>query len=119
MFIQDSRSIKDIQEEFHQIFPGLKMVFYQTQHGEHEGSEKEMEYASDHKLSDIRVLQTEGNIEILPDMTVRELEQAFEKLFGLHIQIFRQSGAVWLQTIHTDDWTLTKQNEKGIETIHR
>ncbi len=119
MNIQDSRSIKSIQEEFHQLFRGLKMVFYQTRHDEHEGSEKGMEYAPDHKLSDLRVRQTEGGIEILPDMTVRELEQAFEELFGLHIQIFRKSGGVWLQTIQTDDWTLAKQNEKGLETIER
>jgi len=119
MIIQDSKSIKDIQGEFHQLFPGLKIVFYQVRHDDHEGSEKGMEYINDNKLANIRQRHTEGMIEITHDMTVQQLEQAFEELFGLHIQVFRKSGPVWLQTIHTDDWTLEKQNEKGLETIHQ
>ena len=118
MIIQDSKSIKDIQGEFHRMFPGLKMVFYKVKHDNHEGSEKDLEYTNDHKLMDIRQRHTEGTIEIEPTMTVREIEQSFEELFGLHIQVFRKSGPVWLQTITTDDWTLKKQNEKGVAS-HR
>lgn len=118
MIIQDLRSIKDIQGEFHRMYPGLKMVFYQAKHDDHEGSEKDMEYTNDHILRDIRQRHTEGTIEIKSDMTVQELEQSFEELFGLHIQIFRKSGSLWLQTIATDDWSLKKQNEKGISSNH-
>jgi hypothetical protein len=118
MIIQDSKSIKDIQAEFHHMFPGLRIVFYQVGHDDHEGSEKDMEYTSDHQLFNIRQRHTEGVIEIKPEMTVQQLEQGFEELFGLHVQIFRKSGTVWLQTINTDDWTLKKQNEKGLETSH-
>lgn len=118
MIIQDSKSIKDIQGEFHQMYPGLKMVFYQAKHEDHEGSDKDLEYTSDHILRDIRQRHTEGTIEINPSMTVQEIEQAFEELFGLHIQIFRKSGPLWLQTISTDDWTLEKQNEKGVTSHH-
>ncbi|MCB0687151.1 MAG: hypothetical protein KDC53_11515 [Saprospiraceae bacterium] len=114
MIIQDLVSIKDIQQEFHKMYPGLKMVFYRSKHHDHQGSDKAEEYTSDHILRDIRQRHTEGSIEIKPQMTVKELEYDFEELYGLHIQIFRKSGAVWLQTIATDDWTLAKQNEKGL-----
>ena len=90
MIIQDLRSIKDIQGEFHAMYPGLKMVFYQAKHDDHEGSEKDMEYTNDHILRDIRQRHTEGTIEIKADMTVQELEQSFEELFELHIQFFRK-----------------------------
>jgi hypothetical protein len=118
MIIQDSKNIKEIQTEFHQIFPGLKIVFYQVGHDDHEGSEKGMEYTGEHKLYEIRQGHAEGVIEIKPEMSVQQLEQGFEELFGLHVQIFRKSGTVWLQTINTDDWSLKKQNEKGMETVH-
>jgi len=29
--------------------------------------------------------------------------------------VFRKSGRIWLQTIMTDDWTLSEQEHKGEE----
>jgi hypothetical protein len=31
------------------------------------------------------------------------------------VQVFRQSGRVWLETTRTDDWTLAEQNKQGEE----
>ena len=44
-----------------------------------------------------------------------ELEVVFEDVFGLHVQIFRKSGDIWLQTSSTDHWTLEHHQEKAIE----
>jgi hypothetical protein len=46
-------------------------------------------------------------------MSVAELEQQFSDVYGLSVQIFRQSGKAWLETTVTDKWTLEKQNEQG------
>jgi hypothetical protein len=46
-------------------------------------------------------------------MKVSELEELFQEVFGLSVQIFRKSGENWLQTTTTDFWTLNQQNNKG------
>ena len=47
------------------------------------------------------------------DLDDAELEEIFETNFGLHVQIFRKSGKIWLETSTTDGWTLNQQNEEG------
>jgi hypothetical protein len=66
----------------------------------------------DKTLAECRLLH-EGQMNITPAMTVTELEQEFEKIYGLHIQVFRKSGQVWLETSVTDGWTLDMQNKQG------
>jgi hypothetical protein len=46
-------------------------------------------------------------------MTVADLEFRLEKEYGLHIQVFRKSGNIWLETTATDNWTLDRQNQEG------
>lgn len=52
-----------------------------------------------------------GIIEIKALTTVAELENMFTETFGLPVQVFRKSNNVWLQTITTDNWTLSEQNQ--------
>ncbi len=117
MIIQDSKTIREIQQEFHEKFPGLKIEFYRTSHKEHTGSSPDNQYEPEHKLGDIRKRHAEGDLTIDPMMTITDLEDQFEELFGLHVQVFRRSRTLWLQTIATDDWTLEKQNAKGMHSL--
>ena len=116
MIIQDSKTIKQIQEEFHTMFPGLKIEFYRIPHDQFKGSLKENQYESDLHLFEVREHHNEGEIIINQEMTVRQLEGLFEELYGLHAQVFRKSNYVWLQTSKTDDWTLGEQNRKGLKS---
>lgn len=50
---------------------------------------------------------------ITPDMTVTDLEQSFNTIYGLGVQVFRKSGKIWLETTVTDGWTLEEQNRQG------
>ena len=58
-------------------------------------------------------IYVEGDLKVNGEMEVSKLEQAFEKKYGLHVQVFRRSGNIWLQTTKTDSWTLEAQNRKG------
>lgn len=49
-------------------------------------------------------------------MTVAELEKQFEESYSLYVQVYRKSKELWLQTINTDNWTIAKQNLKGIHS---
>ncbi len=116
MIIQDAKTISQIQREFQEKFPGLKIEFYEESHGDHEGSSPATQYSPSQILRSIRKQHTEGDLVIQPDMTIGQLEDTFEELFGLHVQVFRRSRGLWLQTISTDHWTLEKQNRKGVHS---
>ena len=46
-------------------------------------------------------------------MPVWQLERLFEEDCGLHVQVFRRSGKIWLETSRTDDLTLEQQEAKA------
>ena len=93
----------------------MAIEFFKTPHKIGEGSAKNLLHHSNRFVRDCRLKQTDGELEISESMTVSELEQAFQKQFGLSIQVFRKSGNVWLETSATDAWTLVQQNNEGME----
>ncbi len=117
MIIKASHRISDIQNLFQSEYPGLKLEFYRSGHDEHHGSRSENQLSADERIADICSDVQEGEIDVSPQRTIAEVENAFENRFGLHVQIFRRSHNLWLQTISTDDWTLEVQNRKGIHSI--
>lgn len=113
LLINKNKKILSVQKEFQERFPFLKIEFYDSPHAEGEGSEKKNTLDSSGTLEESSKKFSEGNLHISPIMTATELEQAFEEKFGLSVQVFRKSGNIWLQTITTDELTLTELNQKG------
>lgn len=111
--INDQRKIFEIQEEFQLLFPFLKIEFFTLPRGPGMPSAKKMMQPVYKKLSDCRTLHHNGTITITPHITVTELEQQFNAVYGLSVQVFRKSGRVWLETTATDGWTLKEQNDQG------
>lgn len=116
MILSEKMTITQFQTEFRKKFPGLKIEFYSKRHGVNVGSLKENQLSENLLLKDIAKKEL-GELEIKPDMTVAQLEQQMEKQYGLHVQVFRRSNTLWLQTSSTDDWTLEKQNSKGLHSM--
>ena len=116
MLIDQDKTVKEIQEEFNMLFPGLQIHFYSRKHLDRAGSPESYRVASDVQLKTFKTMRKGGFIPIYKTMSVSELEQTFESRFGLHIQVFRQSNDLWLQTTSTDNWTLEEQNRKGINS---
>lgn len=117
MKIIDSKTIAEIQSEFRDMFPGLKLEFYRSKHESHKGSPVDDQWPSTMQISAIRNKHNKGELILAPDMTVSNLENEFEEKFGLHVQVFRKSRNLWLQTSVTDEWTLEKQNLKGLHSM--
>ncbi len=113
IIINDERYISSIQEEFHEVFPFLKLEFFSQLHEPGQGNGFLQVQPSNKKLGEIRKIDTAGEIIITPKMTVAQLEQAFGKTYGLGVQVFRKSGKSWLETVLTDHWSLYKQNAEG------
>ena len=111
--ISDKRKIFAIQKEFSEMFPYLKIEFFSKPHKSGGASPKKMMKHPSKTLEECRTLHGSGTIIITPNMTVTDLEQNFQDVYGLSIQVFRKSGRAWLETTVTDGWTLEEQNKQG------
>ncbi len=113
--IAETRHLKEVQQDFNNCFPFLKIEFFRKQHGVEKPSPAQRMFAHTLKIGDVRITKEEGELEVEPAMTVAELEQNLWKRFGLAVQVFRKSGNLWLETTMTDKWTLRQQNDHGRE----
>jgi hypothetical protein len=114
--IDKTKTIKSIQEEFENIFPCLKLEFYNQNHSQGEGSPKKDTLNNSLTIKEVQKKHEFSDTIIINElMKVVELEHAFANKLGLSVQVFRKSGKLWLQTTATDNWTLAKQNEVAME----
>ena len=109
MLIKDARTLKDIQEEFSDKFPFLRIDFF-SWIGK---TEEKQKLNPELTIGEVRTIHKEGEVSIHGNLKVRTLEANFRDIYGLSVQVFRLSGNIWLQTTSTDDWTLHEQNRKG------
>lgn len=111
MQITKSTTIDDLQRGFSSKYPYLNLGFYRYTEGRF-GSAVRQAINKSISLGSLGV-KREGVIEISDSLTVRSLEEAFLKPYGLLVQVSRKSGSVWLETKMTDSWTLLQQNTHG------
>ena len=110
--IRADRPIGDVQHDFTQAYPFLKIDFYKIN-----GKAK---YTTAEKLDKLVSMRScnilrEGELVVSDVMTVLELERSFRENFGVYAQVSRKSGTLWLETTMTDNWTLKQQNDHGRE----
>ena len=115
MKIEKDTLTSAINESFVDAFPYLKIVFYKKSHDHFHGSEKKDEITEDLTASQLNPDFKEGTVEWKGEMSVDNLETYLEETFGLHVQVFRKSGDLWLQTSVTDHWTLNEQNNHAAQ----
>jgi len=109
MIIDQHKTTNQIQQEFSEIFPFLKIEFFKKSHNTFGGNSSKEIIQTKEALK----IKSTGELHISSSMTVNELEQRFKSQFGLNIQVFRKHGKTWIETTVTDNWTLYKQNEEG------
>lgn len=107
--------ISDIQKEFNEAYPFLKIEFFRTKSFSRSDFMAHQIIPSQRKIGDGQLAITDGDIEIAGEMKVKELEKIFKDQFSLAAQVFRKSGNLWLETTMTDNWTLQQQNDHGRE----
>ena len=114
LIIDEQQTIEIVQKQFNEVFPFLKIEFFKEKHHKGIGTEKKNMYVNKNEYLFIIAHQDKsGQIQLGGNLTVQKLEELFENNFGLHVQIFRKSGKIWLETSTTDGWTLEQQNEEG------
>ena len=113
IIITDNKSIKEIQLEFQNTFPYLKIEFFRN--GQKNGSApiKPQTIPDKMTLGMVRHVHTEGALNIAGSRSVEEIEKDFRDKFGLSVEVFRKSGNMWIGTTFTHHWSLLRQNHEG------
>jgi len=109
-----NRTVEEVREEFSNSFPYLKIIFVSKKEDPKRGMVlEEIDPAA--RLIEVSGVVKEGDIDIKSTDTIKDVEQRFEKKYGLPVHIFRKQKGVWLDTDVTDDLTLHEQNTWGRE----
>ena len=111
--INDSISLREIQEVFSDFYPYLKIEFYSKRHKKYEASSEASQIDPNVLIGDIKATHVSGVLEILPFYKISEVEREFQQRFGLSAQILRKENRGWEQTTGMDDLTLKEVNEIG------
>ena len=117
MTILEEKTLREVQQEFNEKFPFLRLNFYTAPHGEGTGSPDDLKIDPELTVAEARTVHTEGELSISANQKISTLEKRFAEQFGLYVQVFRQSGNLWLQSNKTDHWTLAEANRKGEHSV--
>ena len=115
--IAPNLTIASFQEQFQKRFPFLKLEFFKVKSGATIRPENKIE--ATRCFGDLDSGSAVGQIHLTGLTTVRELEEQIRQQFGIHAEIFRKSGKVWLRTTTTDNWTLDEQNAEARDSGER
>jgi hypothetical protein len=113
--ITPEKVISDVQKEFNDEFPFLKIEFFKKGYRYRQSSQRDKVIPNQLKVGSPRIFNANVGFKITSAMTVKELGKKCEDEFGFSIQVYRKSGNLWLETTMTDNWTLKQQNDSGRE----
>lgn len=111
--INDSTSLREIQTVFSAFYPYLKLAFYKKAHEKYAASKAIDCIDPDMHMGDMMQTHVAGLLEILPLSKVADVENEFQRRFGLSAQVLRKTGDGWEQTTGMDDFNLKELNEMG------
>ena len=97
-----------LQDEFSKAYPFLRIEFA---HPPDKGWIRTSTEDEDQRCQAADILKE--SIGLADGLTVAELEHEVKAWFGMPVQLLRKSGKVWMDTSHTSDWSLKKQNDAG------
>ncbi len=109
MQITNETHLLNIQLSFQEKFPLLKIEFFKSKHEKMFLSPLSEEVVQDVTVGDLNPNLVPGEFLLYETESTGDFEARIEDLFGLHIQVYRRSGSIWLQTSKTDIWSLAKQ----------
>lgn len=115
--IDSTTSIKDVKKAFNEQYNELRIDFFIDQNNDGNYTHDEKVVSFEKKLVDIATKRPSDErieVDFSGSVTVGDLEEVFEKNWGLIAQVFRKRGNSWLMTSSTDHFTLDalqKQSE--------
>lgn len=111
--INDNTRLREIEVVFSAFYPYLKLAFYKKSHEKYEASKEIDSIDPDMHVGDMKKAHVACVLEILPLSKVADVENEFQRRFGLSAQVLRKTGDGWEQTTGMDDFNLKELNEMG------
>ncbi|HMO31433.1 MAG TPA: hypothetical protein PKE63_02700 [Lacibacter sp.] len=118
LHIHDTRTLKELQEDFNFSFPYLRLEFFSRMHRSGLRSSLKRRLNPFLQVATVRSKHRNGALEINGNQKVRDVEQSLQQDYHLPVQIYHFTKAGWLMTDVTDDATLDELNEQGRNTSH-
>lgn len=115
--LTSEKIIKNIQKEFSDIYPFLKVEFFRKGYSKKKFFQQKQNLLGELSLGTASGRNKNGMLEIISSMTGKELEKKCDEEFGVYIKVYRKSGNLWLEITITDDWTMKQQNDYGSEIL--
>ncbi len=115
--IKSNSTTLQVKSAFANQFSGLKIEFFHKSHKEQEGSPKKDIVEDDVPLTSLNENLNAHEINITINQTVSKVEETFETEFGLHVQVFRMMGRIWIETTRTDGYTLQEQMDLSADSL--
>jgi hypothetical protein len=112
IIINDHRKIHAIQEEFSTLFPNLKLEFYAKPPHIHAAHPNKIITASSKTLGECRNVHNKGRLSISAGMTIAELVNNFNEVYGIDIEVLRKKGHEWIEALDKNKLTLQEQNNQ-------
>lgn len=117
--LSPEKTLGAVQSEFAESFPGLKLAFFTKPHHAFKGSAAKFLIQEPKKLlGELSEDMKSGYLVLEHQMPTWQVERLFEEEFGLHVQVFRRSGNIWLETSVSDNLTLEEQQSKARSSDH-
>ena len=116
MIINSTSTVKEIQKDFQQKFPGLNVAFYSQSSKVYHAFYKKNEYPLDTSISTISPFLDQIDVVLDENKSVKDFERTLQEQMKLHVQVCRRSTDLWIQTTKTDDWTFDVLKGKGISS---
>lgn len=113
LYINDSKTVQDLQDRFSKCFPYLKLEFYKPA----EDRFKSNLIKPDAFIGEIRACSRSGIMDIKSWDKTSKVKQELKDLFGLNVQIFRMYHNQWIPATYSDDLTLRQQTELAMENV--
>jgi hypothetical protein len=111
LYINDSKTVQDLQDRFNKCFPYLKLGFYKEADDRFKQCDKSNLIKPDTFIADIRGKLRSGILDIKSWDKTSKVKQELKDLFGLNVQIFRMYGNQWIPATYSDELTLGQQTE--------
>lgn len=107
LFINDIKTIGDLQDKFNLCFQHLKTEFYIID----ELCLEEQPISSGCQIGEIRKKHNSGFLQLKSWYTVWQVEQEFHDYFGLNIRILYLKNDLWIKALPGSDLTLEHLNK--------
>ena len=107
--INNNTTLKELENAFHKSFPCLKLEFFSKPSNKGKMHTEKTSLNPNAKIGDFCHVEQNTELSISPWQSVKEIEEKFNQLLRLNVQIFRNENGCWIETSSTDKFTLRQQ----------